>query len=220
MIRIMQQHVPVDFEKKVRVPGNFFLASCPSPSGKDWKKHQYWRYISREMYQSYQGICAYTCEWFPETPAQNSIDHFLPKSKYPHLAYDWRNYRLATRKTNKYKDDDDSLVDPFHVQFGWFELSIPSCLIVPGKNISQQERAMIEHTISTLKLNDDDEFVDSRYNIIQFYINGRFQVSDMQRKYPFIASELERQDLLDIEKLKLIFKPFHQNLRVNQPPTP
>ena len=220
MIPVTLQTEPPQFDAKVRVPGNTFLASCPLPSAKDWKKHNYWRHVNCEMYQFYQGVCAYTGGWFPQQSAQvslqPSIDHFLPKSQYPQFAYEWHNYRLTTHKTNNYKADNEGIVDPFCIKLGWFTLILPSCLIEPGSEITAHEREMIAHTISVLKLNDDDIFVDSRCGIIQSYIEGSFMATDMQRKYPFIASELKRQDLLDIEKLKLIFKPLCQKLRVNQ----
>jgi len=217
MIRIMQQNEPVDFEKKVREPGNHFLASCPTPRSKDWDGHAYWQRVSGEMYLLYQGICAYTGQWFSKTPTQTSarasIDHFRPKSesKYYHLAYEWSNYRLTTQKTNGYKKNLDDLADPFTIQHGWFVLRLPGCWIIPGDNVSSQERVMIEHTISTLKLNDDNDFVDLRYKIIKDYIDGCFDATNMQRKYPFIASELQRQNLLDIAKLKSVFKTLHRN---------
>ena len=210
MIPVAKQNEPPRFEGKVRTPGKVFLRTCPSPHGKEWKKHEYWQAISNEMYQLYQGVCAYTGAWFSKTPAQDrfrpSIDHFWPRSKYPHLAYEWSNYRLAIQQVNKYKGAHDDLADPFTIQFGWFVLLLPSCLIKPGGHVSQQEREMIDRTIATLKLNDDEGFVDLRQNIIQSYIDGSCRPEDMRCKYPFVAYELERQDLFDREKLKLVFK--------------
>jgi uncharacterized protein (TIGR02646 family) len=204
MIRINQQPEPNNFNSKVRQPGQDFLQRYPTPRGRDWKP--YWRKISKNLYQSYFGICAYTGMWFARI-GNISVDHFRPKSIYPHLAYEWTNYRLTTQKTNYYKADDDNIVDPFMVQAEWFILDFPSCLIKPGNNVTQSERSQIENTINVLKLNGE-EFVELRDNIIQNYIDGIMAFNNMNEKYPFIAYELERQNLTDIAILQKLQTTF------------
>ncbi|MDR1141718.1 MAG: hypothetical protein LBL62_08495, partial [Planctomycetaceae bacterium] len=128
------------------------------------------------------------------------------------LAYEWNNYRLTTRKTNSYKADHDDIIDPFGVQPEWFILDFPTCLIKAGNNIPESERTKIGHTINVLKLNDDDEYVESRCEIISLYINEKINFNDMETRYPFIAHELQRQNLTDISVLKTRFKTLRPNL--------
>ncbi|MDR2346820.1 MAG: hypothetical protein LBE18_12225 [Planctomycetaceae bacterium] len=208
MIPVKLQLEPSHFDSKVRQPGQAFLSVCPSPHGKDWKNRNYWRKIHKDLYKRYSGLCAYTGMWFADI--SKSVDHFRPKSIYPHLAYEWSNYRLTTQKTNSNKSDIDNIIDPFLVQTGWFILEFPSCLIKAGNNVSKLERTQIEFTINILKLNDDDEYVNSRHEKITQYIDGTINFNDMNAKYPFIAYELQRQNLTNIAILKTIFKTFHQ----------
>ena len=58
----------------------------------------------------------------------------------------------------------------------------------------------IENTINRLKLNDDDNLVQSRANIVKDYAKEEFTFDYLRRKYPFIASELERQNLKEAIK--------------------
>ena len=206
MIPITIQPEPVDFDSNVRQLGNRFLSSCPNPTGKDWKKHSYWKNANGDLYRVYRGICAYTGEWFSRTSTTVSIDHFLPKVAYPLLAYEWSNYRLTTQKVNSNKSDQVGVADPSSICSGWFTLHLPSCLVMPGDNLSSSECAMVQRTIDILKLNTDDDYVQRRCDIILDYIKGDISLNYMWSKFPFIAHELTRQDVL--EEVKQIFKSF------------
>lgn len=196
MIPVKLQTEPSTFDMNVRQPGNAFLSVCPSPIHKDWGKHSYWQRASDDLYRAYGGICAYTGEWFPRTSTSSSVDHFIPKSVATNLAYEWSNYRLTTQKANNNKASHMGIADPFTITSGWFVLDLPSCLVKPGEVLTNAERAMVERTINVLKLNDDDEYVQGRCDIILYYINGDISISYMWDKYPFIAHELTRQNLL------------------------
>ena len=204
MIPVTPQAEPLSFNTNVRQPGNIFLSACPTPNHKDWNKHSYWQKASDDLYRAYGGICAYTCEWFSRTSTSSSVDHFLPKSSYPNLAYEWSNYRLTTQKANGNKGNAVGIADPFTISSGRFVLDLPSCLIKPGAGLSPADYSMIERTINILKLNDDDEYVQSRCDIILYYIKGDISLNYMWDKYPFIAHELTRQNLL--EDVKVMFK--------------
>jgi hypothetical protein len=207
MIRVAKQPEPADFDKCVRKPGARFLAMCPKPKNKEWQEHRYWNKSSKDLYRAYNGICAYTGEWFSLTTSMVSVDHFRPKSHYPCLAYEWDNYRLTTQKANMNKDNN-LIIDPFDVKPGWFVLVIPTCLIVSGKNIGSSIRKKVDFTIEKLKLNSDDEYVQRRCDIINDYMNGDMSFAFLGRKYPFIACELARQNLDSIEKLGIYFKSY------------
>jgi hypothetical protein len=196
MIPVIPKPEPVDFNAKVRIPGTIFLSSCPYPHNHEWKGHSYWKKISNDLYILYNGICAYTGEWFSRTSTSVSIDHLIPKSTAPQLAYEWNNYRLTTQKVNNNKGDNLDIVDPFTVESGWFTLDVPSCLIKPGDFLPPSIRAKVDRTINVLQLNEDDEYVQNRCNIILYYIQGDISLGYMRQKYPYIAHELTRQNLL------------------------
>lgn len=196
MIPVALKAEPTDFDRKVRQPGAIFLSACSSPRRKDWSGHSYWQRAADDLYRAYNGICAYTGEWLPRTSASTSIDHFTPKSIAPRLAYEWRNFRLTTQKANNNKADHVGLADPCSINSGWFVLDLPSCLIRPGVGLSPSDHAMVEHTINVLRLNDDEEYVQNRCSIILDYIRGDISLHYMWAKYPYIAHELTRQNLL------------------------
>lgn len=133
-----------------------------------------------------------------------SVDHFLPKSRYQHLAYEWNNYRLATPQVNSYKGESTDVVDPFIVQEGWFAIDFPSCLIQSAPNLSQIITEQIKKTIRVLKLNDADHFVQERCNVVMDFLDGHLSFDYLSRRYPFLAIEISRQGGKDA--LGAIFK--------------
>ena len=208
MIPVVMQPEPDNFDIDVRQPGKSILSTNPTISDSFWKRHSYWGRISKDLYNLYRGICAYTGEWFPRTTTRASLDHFIPKSIAPSLAYEWSNYRLTTQKVNENKKGHTIIADPFEVRSGWFVLSLPGCYIVPGENLSSDEHFLVEQTINILKLNNDDS-AQSRCDIILDYINGYVNLDFLQSKYPYIAHELTRQNMLD--DVKAMFKPLTHN---------
>ncbi len=205
MIHVDLQPEPINFHRDVRIPGKSFLQRVPVPSGKQWKNKDYWKRISADLYGAYNGICAYTGLWFSKSTAPVSVDHFLPKSKRPELAYEWNNYRLTTQIMNNYKDDN-LIVDPFEIHNGDFILDFPSCLIKANPNLPREKIDKIQFTIDVLKLNSNDDQVQARCDIIISFVNEEISKQYLKRRYPFIAYELERQNLLD--KIKEMVKPL------------
>lgn len=146
-----------------------------------------------EIYEAYQRICAYSCMYIP-TPA-GTIDHFIPKTQRADLAYEWDNLRLALHRMNTYKGDRTDIVDPFSVGPGWFTLDFPSCLVRPGPGLTIEQTQAVEITISALKLNDDDSLVQERCDVMVMFATGDVGLGFLQRRYPFLAAEVTRQDI-------------------------
>lgn len=214
MIHIDLKPEPSDFDLRVRQPGNNFLASHPKPKSDQWKKNNYWSRCSLELYQAYGGICAYSGEWFSRTTSSVSVDHFYPKSLCPEKAYEWDNYRLTTQVMNGYKGNQ-IILDPFQMQSGDLELDFPSCLVKPRKSMTPAEKNLAKFTIQVLHLNDEEQ-ANRRCEIIMEYIHGNISQAFLESRYPFIAEELNRQNLYS--KIKNIIKlpPWQSNyLRSN-----
>ena len=201
MIPISLKPEPPNFDAIVRKPGLAFLKNHPQPNNRQFSKKNYWRNISSELHNAYQRVCAYTCSFIADG---GTVDHFLPKTTNPELAYEWSNYRLSSPRANNYKANEINLIDPINMDLGLFTIDFPSCLIKVNDNFSTEVKEKAKNTISVLRLNDDDHFVQTRCNIMLEYANNEVTLDFLRRRYPFLASEIIRQGIQD--KVGEIFK--------------
>ncbi|MDN7587265.1 HNH endonuclease [Burkholderia seminalis] len=199
MINVPMPAIPLDFEEKVRGPGLLFLAENPAPKGDEWKAHRYWKESHQALYDSLGGICSYCATYTPRRPGASgldhtSVDHFVPKSKNVALAYEWSNYRLCRTRLNNRKADYTDIVDPYIVANGRFTLDFTSFHIAPAPELSEDERGEVLKSVARLKLNDDDAYVNERARVVYSYSDGKILINQIQKYYPFIASEMVAQD--------------------------
>ena len=150
MIPLQPQPEPIDFSQRVRTPGAKFLKQIPKPTSKQWKGKEYWQRVLPDMRQAYKGICAYCAQWIPHSTGNHSIDHFIPKSTAPDLAYEWNNFRYVSSRFNSRKGQR-SIIDPFQLENDWFTLSFPSLLIKPHPNLPSHQKTVVLDTINILK---------------------------------------------------------------------
>lgn len=201
MIRVAKQEPPDDFETRVRQPGQIFLGKSPHPKSKQWSNRPYWRRISGALHTAYGGIFAYSCHWIPYDTGADTVEHFKPKSKYPHHAYEWSNYRLVCSTLNGRKGDHEDVLDPFTIQDEWFVLEFPSLLVKPAPDLAGDLRAKVIATRRRLKLNDDESCVKARLRYVRLYCSfhcqGIIPLDYLHAEAPFIAREIERQGLVD-----------------------
>ncbi len=193
MIPVQRKAEPATFNNKVRKPGKAFLKRCPTPTSREFKANPFWKNASKDLYAAYSGICAYTC--FYLMPHHGSIDHFLPKSSHPNDAYEWNNYRFCSSRVNSYKGDSHHIIDPFVVQPGWFILDVPSCLVKPGEGLPDVISQQVVATIDGLRLNEDDDFVQERCNLMVDFATGDVTLAHLSKRYPFLSAEIIRQGL-------------------------
>ncbi len=202
MIPLQLQPAPGDFKSKVKDPGLYFLqALSRKPTHKDYRKAnaEYWRRVTPEIYQAYDGVCAYSSHAIPWLNRQGiqgedpTIDHFIPRHVNPSLAYEWSNYRLAMRKLNEYKGEKEWVMDPFCIKHDWFTLNFATMRVEPNTQLPRYLRNHVTKTIEILRLNKDNNLVGTRQAVIIEYANGGFPLDWLERKYPFIAYELKRQ---------------------------
>ena len=199
MIRVPPKPEYDAFDAEVRVPGMRFLQRKPNPSNRDFQNHNYWNRAKSELRRAYL-CCAYTSRRMRGDSV--SVDHFLPKANHSRLAYEWDNYRLARPKLNSNKGNSEAVVDPFHVRDGWFVLDCPSCLIHPGDNLAGDTLQEVSATINVLKLNSD-ELADERCRWLADLAMNLISFDYLNREYPFLASEVQRQGIED--QLKILF---------------
>ena len=205
MIPVRRRPEYSEFDDEVRQPGLQFLKAKRHPNSREFDEHEYWRRARPHLVRAYAGFCAYTSLYI--VGPDESVDHFYPKSKYPCLAYEWSNYRLARRKVNSHKGDTIGIVDPFKVKKSWFILDFPSCLVRSGDGLNKEEKKSVEKSIEVLRLNDDDGLVQERCNFVRRLVSGKITPECLRRYYPFLSVEIERQGL-DVQTLRAMFKPL------------
>lgn len=193
MIRVNVQPQPSDFADKVERKGQSFLAKNPHP--KSWKNRSYWTNALPDLRRAYSSVCSYCCHWIPAEQGSASVDHFIPKSVDPSKAYDWYNYRLAASKMNAKKGDYQDVLDPFELKPDMFILLFPALLVKPHPGLTLEEKQQVWATIKRLQLNKDEVLINSRLQWILEFCDGHIDFEHLQRRAPFIAYEIERQNL-------------------------
>ena len=190
MIHVTPIDEPPDFDERVRQPGLQALARGDNPLP------DYWRRCLDDLYQLYEGICAYACVYIPKVTGGRSVEHFAPKSKHRNDAYEWQNYRLVCSVMNSRKREFEDVLDPFEVEDGWFRLQLTTMKVLPNTTLPQDIKNAIADTIRRLKLNQSD-CIEARSNYYVEYISGEdplpFRL--LKRWSPFVAMEVERQGL-------------------------
>lgn len=210
MIFVQEQPEPADFSTKVRIPGQAFLRRVPHPTNRQYKdqRQRHWKECLSDLYTAYNGICAYSAQWIPPYISKGTVDHYIPKHEAPELAYEWSNYRLCTERMNNNKDSCLDVMDPFKVQSGWFIINFATFLIEAEDSLQEYLKVAVEDTIIRLRLNDDDTLVQDRANLIQMYSDDDVSFEFLEKRYPFIAYELDRQGLREAIKTRLRKKPL------------
>ncbi len=206
MYLVRKKSEPEEFDSLVRKPGEKFLKENPNPTREDWKnkKNQYWTRISEKLYDEYNGICAYSWLWFSTSSGAKTVDHFKPKSKYPSLAYEWKNYRLVSLRFNSRKGVK-RVLDPFLLHSEFFILEFPSLIVKPAPGLSICRKKSVEQTIRVLKLDSDESFRNACNNWLKDYCSGEITFDYLKKKAPFIASQLELQTKLEEIKNIMVY---------------
>jgi hypothetical protein len=199
LIPVAPRPEPADFAIKVRVPGRDFLRLTPRPTRDQYRDHTYWRLCLQQLHTAYRQVCAYSSIWIP---TGYSVDHYRPKGRYPNLAYEWSNYRLAMDLINNNKRDSEVVLDPFVIQSGWFILDAATLWVRPEPGLAEPVRTRVQSSIDVLKLNDF-RLVNIRFQIFRGYIDGTQHMTTIEEKYPFIAAEIRRQRIKTAAELRV-----------------
>lgn len=196
MIQVFPTQEASDFDEKVRQPGLSFLESegiskgMEVPSEFPWKT--LWTKCLEDLYDNHDGICAYTGAYFEYSDGAGTVDHFFPKKHFPLEAYEWDNYRLATRQRNSYKGDFDDVLDPFLVRNGWFQIDFVTGSVIPNPEIDEVTKKQVIASRNRLRLNDL-RLRQRRVDWFSEVESGVKTMADAKRYYPFVYEELIRQ---------------------------
>ena len=197
MIQAVLPSPPANYESRVSRPGKAFLRNTPNPTRRDWRNHRYWSRIHGYLYNEHNGICLYCASWTPHrrqsgASDRTSVDHFIPKTSDAQLAYEWSNFRLCRSRLNNHKSDFQDVLDPCSVSDDWFHLDFTTFLIRPSPHVANISlKQDIIDTVSRLRLNTDNDYVNERIQAIKEYSSDNLSLDILKEKFPFIAYQLK-----------------------------
>jgi len=195
-----------DFDARVRRPGAAWLAAegldtnAPLPSGK--KVPPLWRECLPHLHHEYGGICAYLCVYVERCSGGATVDHYVAKSKLAGQTYEWSNYRLASATMNARKRDYSTVLDPFTLTPGTFQLELITGHIFVNPELSPAARQAAQATIERLKLDKPCREMRARHYSQYLALRGAGEepspaaLSWLRSQSPFVFSEAQRQGVL------------------------
>jgi hypothetical protein len=214
MIPVQLAPEPPDFDRKVRQKGLAAIAelvgeappgSRPGPRRKAIASHRkaippdrfpvYWTDALDDLLKSYHRRCAYLALYLEPATGNASVDHLVPKSLAWDRVYEWRNYRLCSSLINAKKNNLTELLDPFEIGEGWFGLELVAFQVTGGPKMPRRQARAVDNTIDKLGLNQR-QCCDARQEYVNSYVNGDIALAWLERRAPFVASELRRQGML------------------------
>lgn len=142
---------------------------APKPADTLWDKYNK-QYVKQALCLMFHSKCAY-CEARITHVAYPHIEHYRPKSKYPHLTFAWENFLLACELCNTSKSDEFPLEDGDEAR----PLLLNPCDDEPEEHIRFEEARAIALnrkgavTCELVKLNRDTLF-DARRAILNFVV--------------------------------------------------
>jgi 5-methylcytosine-specific restriction endonuclease McrA len=214
MIPVAAADEPKEFDEKVRKPGldairelvgERPLINRRGPRRTKVADHRaqipsdefppFWRESLPDMLTVYARVCAYLSLYIEHGTGSPTVDHVLPKSRRWDRVYEWTNYRLACSLINSKKQDLDLVHDPFGIAAGLFAIEFVECQVVPGPAAVGSARDQVAETIETLGL-WRKECCDARREYYECYVDRHIDLAYLERRAPFIAGELRRQEML------------------------
>lgn len=195
-----------DFDAKVRKPGVAWLTSegipmsGPIPKGK--KAPPYWRACLPHLHHEYGGICAYLCVYVERCSGGVSVDHYVAKSNFAGHTYEWSNYRLASATMNARKRDYSTVLDPFTLTPGTFQLELITGHIFVKPGLPPAARTAAQATIDRLNLDRPCREMRARHYTQYLALRGANSrpnpaaIAWLRSHSPFVFQEAQRQGVL------------------------
>ncbi len=185
MIPVTKVKKPKEFNAKVKTPGTAWLKANPTVK----RPKALWAPYTAILSDGFAGLCGYAAMY---DPTGGTVDHFLSFKNHRHLAYEWGNYRFASETLNKSKQNaDDSVLDPYEVGEGWYEIMLPSLQMKVTDAVPVKYRAKAEFTLKRLKLRDGERIIRWRKSWYDMYRSGALTLDGLRRVAPLIASAVE-----------------------------
>lgn len=195
MLPIILPEEPEFFDADVRQKGLRYLANNPDAKASMLPRHWQGEPLAY-LRAHFSNICNYSCFYIDPGTSDGTVDHFIPKTLNKQLAYEWSNYRFASIKTNRSKDDHIGVCDPAQIGHDWFQLDFTTMMIQVGEPPADAFE-LVTTTISTsgIDLNHED-LRKTRETVWELFSKGHVAAVFLERYYPFIYSEALRQGKL------------------------
>ena len=188
MIPVNRVIEPPTFHDQVREPGKAWLKAHPQAL----RPAPYWDAVLQPLETGFGGLCGYAAML---DPTGGTVDHYLSYRSRPDLAYEWDNYRFASATLNSSKKNaDDSVLDPYEVREGWFEVLLPSLQLQTTDRVPKRLRKKAEYTLKRLRLRDGERVIRWRMRWYEMYQSGKLTLSGLREVAPLIAEAVARQN--------------------------
>lgn len=182
------------------------VARVPEPAGYDevkrrgdaWlRQHRQaqrpralWSAYLPHLAEGFSNLCGYAAML---DPTGGTVDHYLSWKTRPDLAYEWSNFRFVSCFVNSSKKTaDDTVLDPYLVGQGWFEIILPSLQLRVTDRVPAAHRAKAQLTLKRLKLGDGEKIVRWRQLYYEEYQAGRLTLEGLRMFAPLVAEAVER----------------------------
>lgn len=186
MISVTKVKEPDAFDVEVRQPGNQWLTNNPNAK----RPTPLWDKYTHKLSDGFAGLCGYAAM---HDPTGGTVDHYLSYKSHPNLAYDWDNYRFASGTLNSSKKNaDNTVLDPYEVGDGWFEILLPSLQMRVTGVVPANYRDKAEFTLTRLKLRDGERIIRWRQSWYEMYKKGELSLEGLRRVAPLIATAVEK----------------------------
>ena len=187
MIPVAKVKKPRGFDAKVKTPGDAWLAGHPTAA----RPPALWAPYTSTLAERFGNLCGYAAM---HDPTGGTVDHFLSYKRHRHLAYEWTNYRFASAPLNSSKGTaDDTVLDPFEIGAGWFEIMLPSLQMRLTDAVPPAMRAKAEFTLNRLKLRDGERIIRWRQSWYRMYTVGKLTLDGLRAVAPLLAAAVEAQ---------------------------
>jgi hypothetical protein len=180
---------PTAFKARCRKRGNDWLAN-PKNAGKTRGFPAYWIEFEEQLEAGFHARCG----WWAMRIESGTVDHFMSKAipANRRLIYEWSNYRHASGTVNSSKKNhDDSVLDPFEIQDGWFKVILPSMQLIRTPNIPANMRTKAGFTLTKLKLANGIKVRRNRKRWYEDYKNGKITIVGLEDYAPLIADAVK-----------------------------
>jgi len=139
-------------------------------------------------------LCGYGAMYEPS----GTVDHFISIKEARCFAYEWENYRFASQWLNSSKQtrrpNQPAVLDPYEVQDGWFEISLPDLQLMVSDQIPPEFRARAEYTLERLHLRNDERILRQRRHWMAEYERSG-DIGILDRNAPLLARAVRKRAL-------------------------
>ncbi len=170
----------------IKTDGDAWLRANPTAK----RPKDLWSPFLPEFAEGFAHLCGYAAML---DPTGGTVDHYLSWKSRPDLAYDWGNLRFASFILNSSKKTADATVlDPYLVKRGWFEIILPSLQMRVTDKVPAGFRALAEFTLKRLKLGDGEKMIRWRRHYYARYQSGQLSLDGLRVFAPLVADAAER----------------------------